>query len=162
MFYEAGNVAGVLAAPRGILLHSTRSGREWNEWEEFQATVGYVKRGAAGLGWSASIGPDIVCTHMSTSEWGWNSRSASPNYIAIEFSQARIDRYISDAQVVAAGWWIRHRVLVDWPRLPLYFPSHAEVETYGETGKRDGKTDPYPVGDPRMEELRARLRAAIG
>jgi hypothetical protein len=107
-------------------------------------------------------GNDEITEHMSPREYGWHARGASDDYLGYEFAQAVAEWTITDAQVHAFAWWFINRVLPVWPNIPLHFPTHAEVERWGETGARDGKTDCYPVGDPRADELRARILALLG
>ena len=90
---------------------------------------------------------------MAPDEWGHNAREHSPVYIGIELAQATIDKPISDEAVETAAWYIRERVLPRWPDLPLNLVSHATLPA----GQRDGKTDPFPIGDPRWEDLKTRL-----
>lgn len=156
----AGRFASV---PKGIILHGSRSGRAGNpKAAEYLGTARYEISNPAGLGWHATIGEGVVAVHMTPQEWGWNARAASDDYLAVEIAQATVDEPITDGQVMALADWIRTRVLPVWPTLPMHFPSHAEVEASGETGQHDGKSDVFPRGDRRMDDLRARLLAAIG
>jgi hypothetical protein len=149
----AGNSAGAFdATPKGVILHGTRSGRGYETDAELRATVRYVEAGAGGLGWHATVGEDAVCEHLRPGLYGWNAREHSSQYLALELAQADVSRPIGDGQVRAAAWWIAQARAV-WPALPLVFPSHAELAA----GVRDGKTDPYPRYDPRMEDLRSRV-----
>ncbi len=153
-----GNASGTFQVqPQGVILHGTRSGQNYTTRQEYDATVNYVKNGAGGLGWSATIGDDVIALHLLAGEWGWNSRAASSKYLAVEFAQATVDREISPAQVKVFAWWFLNRARVAWPNLPLTFPTHAELPE----GQADGKTDPMPRGDPRADQLRARILAEI-
>lgn len=98
---------------------------------------------------------------MSAQVFGWNARAASSRYLAVEFAQGTVADAISDAQVRAFCWWMRSFALPAWPGLPLAFPTHADVERSSETGQRDGKSDVFPAGDARADELRARLMARL-
>ena len=102
-----GTVAGFFSsAPRGIILHGTRSTRDYDELREYEAPVRWVRPGAAGLGWNVTVGPDRIAEHLSPRQWGWNAREHSSDYLAIEFAQSRPGAAISDRQVRAAAWWI--------------------------------------------------------
>lgn len=120
--------------------------------------MAYVARGTDTVtGWNITCGEGEITEHMGVAEWGWNARAASRYYLGCEFAQAVEAWDITDAQVDAFCWWVKNRVLPRWPGIPLYFPTHAEVEDSGETGQQDGKTDCYRTGDPRADELRARI-----
>lgn len=150
------------ATPKGIILHGSRSGRARNPKDaEYRGTAAWAVNNPNGLAWHATVGENRVAVHMGAREWGWHARSASPFYLGAELAQATVDDPITDAQVDALADWIKTRILPAWPDLPMHFPSHAEVEASGETGARDGKTDAFPVGDARMDDLRNRLYARL-
>lgn len=150
--------------PKGVILHGSRSGRaDRTKLAEYRATAEYEVANAAGLGWHATIGEGRVAVHLSPLEWGWNARAASPNYLAVELAQATVDEPITDAQVAALADYLERHVFPAWPDLPRHFPSHAELDGTPEYGNAvDGKSDVFPDGDPRMDDLRARLLAALG
>lgn len=153
--------AGVFVVPpQGVILHGTRSGQDKTVDQEYTGTVSFAANGAGGLGWHATIGEDAITEHMRADEWGWNARAASPYYIALEFSQARLGDEITDGQVRAAAWYIAKVIRPRWPRLPLIFRTHAELDGV-DTGAYDGKTDTHPKRDPGADRLRARLRAEL-
>ena len=145
------------AAPHGVILHATRSGKAQSANDEFTATCGFVKGGAAGLGWHITVGPGVIAVHMSPQEWGWNARSQSRDYLAIEFAQGTINDAITDDQLDAAAWWIEHVALHAWPDLPHVLAHHSEIPA----GIVDGKTDVYPRGSARADEFRQRLTARV-
>jgi hypothetical protein len=148
--------------PRGCILHGSRSGRRSNPLAaEYAGTASYEVNNPAGLGWTATIGDGVVAVHMDARHWGWNARAASRHYLAVEFAQPTNANEITDGQVRAFCDWWRTHVLPVWPGIPHFFPSHAEVEHSGETGVRDGKDDAFPYGDPRMDDLRARIVANL-
>lgn len=154
-----GSVAGRLTrTPIGIILHSTRSTvARYSEAEEWGATVNYVRRGAAGLGWHATIGPGLLAIHMEADEWGHNAREHSSTYIAIELAQSTADKPISDESVESAAWYVRDRVLPRWPALSMNLVLHSELPA----GVRDGKSDAFPRDDERGADLKLRLRALL-
>lgn len=160
--YRDPGPAGTFAAqPKGIILHGSRSGKDGNpKAAEYLGTARYEVNNPDGLGWHATVGENVVAVHLTPREWGWNARAASDKYLAVELAQATVDEPITDAQVDALADWITTRVLPVWPRLPMYFPTHAEVERSGETGQRDGKTDVFP-DQARADELRGRLMARL-
>lgn len=156
-----GNVAGTFTGtPSGVILHGSRSGQsQYTIEQEYTGTVNYVRGGAGGeLGWHATVGDRKITVHMAPNQWGWNARAASSKYIAVELAQAVEAHDITDGQITALVWYIKE-VQKTYPNLPLNFPTHAELEKRGETGKIDGKTDVFSNGSPRADELRARILA---
>ena len=150
-----------LKMPAGFLFHGTRSGVAQSAEAEWQGTVGYAARGADGIdSWNYTVGPNLVAVHLAPDRWGWHARACSGRYISLEFAQSTAGQGIDDDTVNAACWCIQEGRKV-WPTVPLHFPTHAEVEHYGETGKIDGKSDVYPYGSPEAEELRSRIKARL-
>lgn len=130
---------------------------------EYRSTANYAASGIE-LGWNATIGPDIISEHIPVTHWGYNARAASSSSLAVEIAQGQVHMPISDSQVNALAWWIRNRVLSvygSWELGPTFYPTHAEVEVWGLTGQVDGKTDVFPYGDRRADELRQRLWARL-
>jgi hypothetical protein len=156
--HDRGTVSGTFSgAPTGIILHGSRSGTPRSTQEEYDLTRRFAASGTE-LGWNVTVGNDAICLHMSPREWGWNARDASPRHLACEFAQPTVDDEISDGQVRALCWWIQTEVLPVWPDLDVHsLPTHAELPA----GGRDGKTDVFPRGDPRVTELRARIIACL-
>jgi len=152
-----GNVIGNLTAPQGIILHSTRSAIPRGEVEEYEGTLNYVRGGANGLGWNATVGPGLVCEHMNPDQWGWNAREASSHYVAIEHAQARLGDPVSDALLDASAWYIKNKVYARWPNMPRTLVHHSELPA----GVQDGKSDMAPKGSAKAEELRQRLLARL-
>lgn len=153
-----GEVAGrFTATPQGVILHGSRSGQNYDTAREYQATVNYVRAGAGGLGWHITCADNLIAVHMTPAEWGWSARGASQRLLACEFAQATADRPISDAQVAAFAWWFLNVARATWPNLPAYFPMHSELPE----GIADGKSDVFPRGDGRADELRARILALL-
>lgn len=156
-----GNVAGWFTAyPKGIILHATRSGNiYYSESEEFVGTVNFVKAGAGGLGWNALVGPAIVAEHMGLTEWGWNAREHSPEYLAVEVAQPYYGAPISDATFRALVWYLR-RAFGLWASLvpsAETLPYHSELPA----GRRDGKSDIFWPQDPEGAAFRDRLIEAL-
>lgn len=160
--YRDPDPAGRFAAmPKGIVLHGSRSGAAGNPKDrEYLGTARYEQSNPNGLGWHATIGEGKVAEHLTPREWGWHALQASKAYLGVELAQAVEGEPITDGQVAALADWIRTRVLPVWPDLPMHFPSHAEVDR-DENKINRGKTDAFRLGDPRMDELRARLTAAL-
>ncbi len=152
---------GFAVTPNGVILHATRSGGGNDTLQEFRSTLNYVRSGADGLGWNATIGDDMISIHLPANKWAWNARAASSKYLAVEFAQAVEARGISDGQVRAFAWWWRNHARAQWPGLPLTLKTHAEVEHSGETGAHDGKSDAFSYGSPKADELRERIIAEI-
>ena len=124
-------------------------------------TANYAVNEPNGYGWNATIGDDEIAVHMAHSRWGWNARGASSRFLAVEFAQAVEAKPISDAQVRAFVWFLNDALRV-WPNMPLYFPTHAELDgsaIYG--GTYDGKTDVFSKGSARATDLRNRITARI-
>jgi hypothetical protein len=153
-----GVAADVFAGtPRGVILHGSRSGHPQSTHAEYVGTANYAVDEPNGLGWNATIGDDEVAIHILSDEWGWNARTASSHYLAVEFAQPTVNDPISDAQVRAfCWWWIETKKM--WPSLSKYMPTHAELDgTIEYGGYTDGKTDVFPKTDARATELRQRI-----
>ena len=128
---------------------------------EFDATVAYALRGADGYNWNYTVGPGIVAQHMHPKRWGWNARNASGHYVAIEIACPTFSSWVTDAEAITVAWCIRETRKV-WPRIPLYLPTHSELEHLGETGRQDGKSDVYAWWDiSKAEDLRGRVMAEL-
>lgn len=157
-------VAGAFTAtPAGVILHGSRSGMRQATAAEFRGTVSYIEGGALdaegdNLGWNATVGEDIVALHIGPKHWGWNARGHSSVYEAVEFAQPTVDDAISDGQVRTFVWWFLHVARAAWPDLPAVFPLHSELAA----GIKDGKSDAFPRHDPRGNDLKARIRIALG
>jgi hypothetical protein len=163
--YHDPEPAGTLSVvPLGVILHGSRSGRASNPLHaEYAGTANWEVNNPDSLGWHATIGEGEVAIHMDAKHWGWNARSpASQMYLAVEFAQPTVANPISDLQVKAFCDWYRLYVLPVWPSIPRDFPTHAEVENWGQTGAHDGKTDVFPYLDARADELRHRIVAGLG
>jgi hypothetical protein len=150
------------AMPRGVILHGSRSGKAGNpKASEYAGTANWEVNNPNDLGWHATIGEGTVAVHLDPRQWGWNARGSSSHFLAVEFAQATVDEAISDAQVDAFCAWLTERVLPVWPALPMFFPTHAELDGTPEYGPHDGKSDVFPLGDDRADELRARIMARL-
>lgn len=123
-------------------------------------TANYAASGIE-LGWNATVGDDEVALHMGFNEWGWNARASSDDYLGVEFAQPTVDRPISDGQVRAFVWFYQ-QARFRWSSLANNFPTHADLDgTAGYGGYHDGKTDVFPRGDPRTDELVARINKRL-
>lgn len=143
--------------PLGVILHGSRSGiPNRPTLTEYLGTCSFAVSNSAGLGWTATVGDDRIALHYPYTRWGWSAREASSQYLAVELAQATVGQPISDGQVRAFCWFFEQARKV-WPRLPKVFPTHAELPS----GKRDGKSDVFPLGDQRADELRARIMARL-
>jgi hypothetical protein len=146
------------APPKGVIFHGSRSGRAGNPLDaEYKATAGYEVSNPLGLGWNATVGPGKVAIHMDVRSWGWNARAASDKYIGVEISQPTVNDPLPDSVPTALADYIFDHVWPVWGELDWHFPSHAELEAWGETGQKDGKTDLYPAGDERMNAFRQKV-----
>lgn len=148
--------------PKGVILHGSRSGVAGRDVAtEARGTSGWCQNNPDGLGWNATVGNDEYYLHIPATKWGWNASGASDDYIGIEIAQAVESQGITDAQVRAIVAYLKADVFPTWPDLPLHFPTHAELERWGETGSWYGKSDVFSFGSPRSDELRNRLYAAL-
>ena len=149
-----------VAQPVGCILHGSRSGVAGRSMaEEVRGTINWAVTNGQQMGWHVTIGSDLYVPHLAASQWGWHAREHSMTYLGAEFAQPTVDDAITDGQVRAFVAWWRREVLPVWPKLALErtpLPAHSEMPA----GKRDGKTDTYPVGDARNDDLRRRIRAA--
>ena len=146
--------------PAGVILHGSRSGRDQSISQEFYGTANFAKAGANGLGWNVTIGNSMYAFHIAPTQWGWNARAASSKYLAVEFAQPTADVDITDEQVDAFCAWWRNDVRWLYQGLTLTtanMPTHAELQE----GIADGKSDCYPLGDPRADDLRQRILEAL-
>lgn len=158
-FEYPGYSQGAFAAPpTGIILHGTRGGNA-DRAQEFLGTCRWVTSNPDGLAWHVTIGDGVYAQHLPAGEWGWHAREHSRTYLGVEFVQPTVDDAITDEQVVAFARWYRAVALPVWPHLGLapVLPGHSEMPA----GKRDGKADPFPRGDGRLDELVRRLHAAL-
>lgn len=144
--------------PKGVIFHGSRSGKSGNPLDaEYKATANYEVNNAGGLGWNATVGPGKVAIHLDVRSWGWNARAASDKYIGVEIAQPTINEPLPDSVPVALADYIFDHVWPVWGELDWHFPSHAELEGWGETGQVDGKTDLYSMGDERMNAFRQKV-----
>ncbi|MGE5619035.1 MAG: N-acetylmuramoyl-L-alanine amidase [Sphingomonadaceae bacterium] len=150
-----------LTVPRGFLLHGTRSGVSRPVADEFPGAAQYEMTRTDGLGAVCTVGDDVVAQHLPWDHWCWHARGCSRYYVGCEFAQGTADDPITDAQV-RAFCWVVQQVRAVFPTVPLAFPTHAEVDgtaLYG--GWFDGKSDVFPKGDQRADELRSRIMAKL-
>lgn len=145
----------------GVVLHGSRSGVRANTThQEFVGTSNYATVEPNGLSWAVTVGDDEIALHLEFSAWGWHARGYSPTYYGVEFAQSTVDKPISDAQVRAFCYWFQF-ARAKYPSLSQYFPTHAEIDGTPLYGTYDGKTDVFPRGDPRTDNLRARISARL-
>jgi hypothetical protein len=150
--------AGVFpVTPLGVIFHGSRSGKAGNPLDaEYRGTASYEVNNPFGLGWNATVGPGVVAIHMDARHWGWNARAASGQYIGVEIAQPTVNDPLPASMATALADYIFDHVWPVWGEL-WHFPSHAEIEDWGETGHQDGKTDLYPTGDERMNVFRQKV-----
>jgi hypothetical protein len=159
---DRGQVAGRFSKqPKGVVLHGSRSGTSNSSNQEFDGTRNWAKNNPSGLGWNVTVGENRISIHLTPDEWGWHARAASDDYLSVEFAQATAKVPITDGQIHTFVWWLKEHVFKRWPDMPWHFPTHAEVERWGETGATDGKTDVFPFGDSRNDDLRNKVYALL-
>lgn len=176
VYRQPGHASGTYAhKPIGFVLHGSRSGQPLSVAREFDGTRSYAalpppiydEHGnvVGYLGWSATLGEDAYSVHMDAGRWGWHARACSGMRLGVEFAQAHLGDRITDGQVRSFLAWYRAEVVPVWGAFDLsddhVLATHAEVEHWGETGARDGKTDMAPFGSADADDLRARIRAAL-
>lgn len=150
-----------LRTPLGFLLHGTRSSVSRPAAEEFPGAAQYEMNRDDGEGAVCTIGDDAIAQHLPWSEWCWHARGASRYYVGCEFAQGTAGDEITDAQV-RAFCAVVQKVRKVYPGVPLAFPTHAELDGTAIYGPyHDGKTDVFPRGDPRTDELRSRIIARL-
>ena len=163
MHQDPGSAAGSFAGrPDFIAIHGSRSGTGRSTNAEYDGTRAYAR--VTDLGWNITVGNDRYSIHMATRQWGYHARATSRRSLSAELAQANRYFAIEDGQVRAFCHWLRASVLAAWPDWvigPGQLLSHGEIEARGWTGVRDGKDDPFLAGDPRMDELRARILARL-
>jgi hypothetical protein len=155
----AGNYS---SRPQGIILHGSRSGQSWDTNREFDSCRQFAANGAGGLGWSATIGNREYSRHMTARQYGWNARSDSTRMLAVEFAQARLGDPVTDQQVEAFVSWYYGEIVPVWGLLDLSqdrsLPMHSELST----GASDGKSDAFLAQSKEANDLRRRIRQALG
>jgi len=154
----AGPQGSLPPTPRGVLQHGSRSGRPLTYQQEFDGTGRWAMNPDNVLGWNCTIGEGIIDIHLPIRNFGWNAFGASAVYVAVEYAQPTEAYPITDLMVRTHNWFFAAVVRPAFPRIPLHFPSHAEVEHTGEIGHTpSGKSDAFSYGSPRMQDLRARI-----
>lgn len=163
VYRQPGTVAGAfIARPKGIILHGSRSGRDWSIEREFDSCRNFAAGGANGLGWNATVGPLAYSVHIDARHWGWSAGSpASGTLLAVEFAQATIDDPVTDDMVAAFVHWYEHEVVPAWGALDLSddaaLPCHSELAQ----GQAQGKSDVFLPHSTQAADLRARIRGAL-
>jgi hypothetical protein len=153
--------AGQIAACKGVIFHGSRSGKAGNPLEaEWLGTARYEQNNPLGLGWNATVGPGKVAIHLPATQWGHNARDASSHYVGVEIAQPTVNDPLPDSVPIALADYIFDHVWPVWGEV-WHFPSHAELELWGETGQKDGKSDLYPAGDERMNVFREKVYAQL-
>jgi hypothetical protein len=143
-------------------LHGSRSGRPLTYAQEFDGTVRWAQNRDNVLGWHATVAEGQIGLHLPIRNFGWNAFAASAKYVAIEFAQPTESYPITDLMVRTANWFIATMVRPAFPRIPLHFPSHSEVEASGEIAHTpSGKSDVFSLGSSHMTNLRQRMRANL-
>jgi hypothetical protein len=158
--YLKGQAAGNFAtAPIGVILHGSRGGAA-DTATEYRGTVNWAAANPDGLGWNATIGEQIFCVHLPATLWGWNARSDSSRYLAVEFAQPALSDPITDGMVAAFCAWFLAEAVPVWPALwppALALPMHSELAT----GAADGKTDAFLASSAEAADLRGRILAVL-
>lgn len=94
---------------------------------------------------------------MPPTSWGWNARSHSAAYLAIEFAQGRLGDPIDDSTIDAAAWWINEIARAQWPDLSLTLVHHSELPS----GRADGKSDVELRGSTAADIFRQRVLSRL-
>jgi N-acetylmuramoyl-L-alanine amidase-like protein len=147
--------------PSFLLMHGTRSGLDRSIREEFDSNRRYVVTNTKGYSWHVTIGEDAYSMHLPLDKWGWHANEESRQSLGVEFAQPTVDHTINDAQVRAFADWFKVAVAT-WPGLNIGTASGMRMHSAVASGVRQGKTDVYPLGDPRWPELRGRIIQALG
>lgn len=143
-----------LVRPKGVILHGSRSGVPKPLSLEYQSTVRYLTEGTGGsyLAWHATIGEREYAVHLPATQWGWNAREHSSEYLAVEFAQPTVGWTVTGLQIEAYWAWYQQEIRPVWGAIDTLV-THAELPA----GVRDGKSDVYPIGDARVAELKRGL-----
>lgn len=147
--------------PDFLLLHGTR-GEKASRREEFDSNRRYCVTNGLGLAWHVTVGENAYSVHMPATEWGYHAFEASKRSIGMEFAQPDGSWGISDAQVEAAAHYLLAEVAPVWPKMNLAIQGGMRHHSEIPEGKRVGKTDVYPNGDVRCDQLRERIIEALG
>lgn len=158
------HVAGIfpLGQPTYLIIHGTRSGLDRTVREEFDGNRAYVVTNTKGYSWHVTIGEDAYSIHLPMNRWGWHANEESRQSLGVEFAQMTGDHTINDAQVRAFAHWFKNVVVPIWPGLNIGAQGGMQMHSAIASGQRQGKTDVYPLGDPRWPELRGRIITALG
>lgn len=149
--------------PLGTVIHGTRGGNATRE-QEWEATLNWARSGPWGktrtgevyyLGWLATIYDDAIALHMPWRKSGWHAGELSETFYGVEFVQPTERDDITDGQVRAYGW-LHRQLRQRHEGFECNLLAHSETPQ----GVADGKSDVFPVWDPRLAELKRRLIGA--
>jgi hypothetical protein len=152
-----------------VILHGSRSGQRHSIKREFDGTRNYAaskppiyENGVivGYLGWQATIGEDEYSVHMTARQWGWHAGGDSYFLLGTELAQANEGDAITDGQVRAWVAWYRAEVVPVWGEI-VSGPQHLSMHGERPQGRSIGKSDAFRAGDPRADQLRARILAAL-
>lgn len=140
------NVGGALVTPRGVMLHSTRSGKDNTPQEEYNGTVNWFmnKWGKSDASSHALVGHDRIALLVPLTRQAYHAKENNSTHLSIEFVQAKTTTPYVGFQYDVGAWLTRlwcgefgipmERVLSQYKRGII---SHDD----SEQGKRDGKSD---------------------
>ena len=159
----------MLARPRGLVLHGTRSGVPKTIHDEYDGTRDWATHalvhdpvnGDYYLGWHVTVGEDEYSVHMTAREWGWNCGGDSMYRFAIEFAQWDVSQAITDRQVRTAARAIKNELLPQWGPYDWSDPNAMKGHSELPQGIRDGKTDTFPLNSAALAMLKQRLQVAL-
>lgn len=148
--------------PSYIIMHGTRSTIDRSIRAEFDSNRRYAVTNTKGFAWHVTVGEDAFSNHLDIRNWGWHANEESRQSLGVEFAQPTADHTINEAQVRAFVAWFRTDVLGAYPFFNLAKPGGMRMHSEVASGKLQGKTDVYPIGDPRWPVLRDQIIEALG
>lgn len=140
-----------------MILHGTRSGIRRSIADEFTAVSQYGEY--TQYAYNVTGGEDAITIHLAPDRWGWHAYHAAQMYLGYEFANPLEGYEVNDAMVRAFVYWFKYVARARWPELPTVFRTHSEIEREVAGVPQDGKTDCFRYGDPRADDLRARIAA---
>ena len=145
---------------RNIFIHSTRSGKDWPQEQEYKVTVNYFMN-PAGNSSHMVIGPNMgQCTRMvHDNDISYHAQENNKWSLSIELAQSTLTTPFTNDQlemaaIVCAKWCRKYGIA------PIRVTNQSMRGIIGHEdsaqGKRDGKSDPGPMFD--WNDFIARVR----
>ena len=162
---------GLFAArPVGFILHGSRSGiATRSRQQEYDGTRTYAENSLVRLpdgttyytGWNATIGERQYSVHFDCRRWGWNAGRDGETRMATEIAHAVRAWNVTNDQIAAWAAWYWRQVVPVWGHYDLDDPRVLKAHGELPQGQSIGKDDVHAATDPRLEDVKQRLRRAV-